>query len=136
MAAETPRTSDTTKQSIYRFKNGIAEQFVELPQIHNPDKNPKIERKSQFFKQMGSVSELGDNWRSSPSIVNFNNSFFEDMKTRMPEDSQVFYNSISQIPKSSINGKIQISSVKMSKDDKVAISDVLPTIIDWIEENL
>tara|TARA_B110000305_G_scaffold77034_2_gene86609 strand:- start:8009 stop:10981 length:2973 start_codon:yes stop_codon:yes gene_type:complete len=122
------------KQSIYRFKNGIAEQFVELPQIHNPDKNPKIERKSQFFKQMGSVSELGDNWRSSPSIVNFNNSFFEDMKTRMPEDSQVFYNSISQIPKSSINGKIQISSVKMSKDDKVAVSDLLPTIIDWIEE--
>ncbi|MFT6503857.1 MAG: ATP-dependent exoDNAse (exonuclease V) beta subunit [Crocinitomicaceae bacterium] len=122
------------KQSIYRFKNGIAEQFVELPQIHNPDKNPKIERKSQFFKQMGSVSELGDNWRSSPSIVNFNNSFFEDMKTRMPEDSRVFYNSISQIPKSSINGKIQISSEKMSKDDKVAVSDLLPTIIDWIEE--
>ncbi|MFT6923592.1 MAG: ATP-dependent exoDNAse (exonuclease V) beta subunit [Crocinitomicaceae bacterium] len=122
------------KQSIYRFKNGIAEQFVELPQIHNPDKNPKIERKSQFFKQMGSVSELGDNWRSSPSIVNFNNSFFEDMKTRMPEDSRVFYNSISQIPKSSINGKVQISSEKMSKDDKVAVSDLLPTIIDWIEE--
>lgn len=122
------------KQSIYRFKNGIAEQFVELPKIHNPDKNPKIERKSEFFMQMGSVSELGDNWRSSPSIVNFNNSFFEDLKTRMPEDSQVFYNSISQNPKSNINGKIKISSKKMLKDEKIDISDLLPTIIDWIEE--
>ncbi|NRA13236.1 MAG: UvrD-helicase domain-containing protein [Crocinitomicaceae bacterium] len=122
------------KQSIYRFKNGIAEQFVELPQIYNPDGNPKIAIKSDFFRQMGSVSELGDNWRSSPSIVNFNNVFFEDLKTRMPEDSQVFYNSISQQPKSSINGKIKISSKKMSKDDKITVSDLLPTIIDWIEE--
>src|SRR5690606_2939416 len=25
------------KQSIYRFKNGVAEQFVELPKIYNPE---------------------------------------------------------------------------------------------------
>jgi len=122
------------KQSIYRFKNGIAEQFVELPEIHNPDKNPKIDRKSNYFKQMGSVSELMDNWRSSPSIVHFNNSFFEELKTRMPNDSIDFYNSISQNPMTKVNGKIKISSKLMTKDDKVSVSELLPTIIEWIEE--
>ena len=31
------------KQSIYRFKNGLAEQFIALPEIYNPEKNAKIE---------------------------------------------------------------------------------------------
>jgi ATP-dependent exoDNAse (exonuclease V) beta subunit len=32
------------KQSIYRFKNGVAEQFVALPKIFNPEKDAKIQR--------------------------------------------------------------------------------------------
>ena len=47
--------------NFYRFKNGIAEQFIELPGIFNPEKNPKIEQKSAFFRQMGRVSELKNN---------------------------------------------------------------------------
>lgn len=122
------------KQSIYRFKNGIAEQFVELPEIYNPEKNPKIARKSNYFKQMGSLSELNENWRSSPSIVNFNNSFFEELKTKMPNDSIDFYNSITQIPMKKVNGKIHVSSELMTKDNKLTVDELLPTIIDWIEE--
>jgi hypothetical protein len=30
------------KQSIYRFNNGLAEQFVSLPKIFNPEKDVKI----------------------------------------------------------------------------------------------
>ena len=122
------------KQSIYRFKNGIAEQFVELPAIYNPDNNPNIALKSRFFEQMGTVAQLEDNWRSSPSIVQFNNTFFEALKTNMPEDSLGFYNSISQNPKATVNGRVQISSKLMKKDDKVAVGDLLPKIIEWIEE--
>lgn len=122
------------KQSIYRFKNGIAEQFVELPAIYNPDNIPSVALKSKFFEQMGSVSLLEDNWRSSPSIVHFNNTFFDALRTNMPEDSIEFYNSISQNPKAKVNGRIQIASKLMKKDDKVAIADLLPIIIDWIEQ--
>lgn len=121
------------KQSIYRFKNGIAEQFVELPKIYNPDKNPKIALKSNYFDQMGSVSELQDNWRSSPSIVNFNNSFFEELKTKMPAESIDFYNSVTQNPQGKVNGRIEIHSKEMDKDQKVKSEDLLPKIIDWIE---
>jgi len=30
------------KQSIYRFKNGVADQFVALPSLYNPENDPKI----------------------------------------------------------------------------------------------
>ena len=63
------------KQSIYRFKNGIAEQFVELPAIYNPEADPKIAATSSYFQERGSIERLENNWRSSPTIVNFNNTF-------------------------------------------------------------
>jgi len=118
------------KQSIYRFKNGVAEQFVALPKIYNPDNNPKIAQKSNYFNEMGSISELKDNWRSSPTIVGFNNTFFAQLKERMPLDSIDFYNSIEQHPKASKHGRIQI----VSKEEKIDPKDILPSIITWIED--
>jgi ATP-dependent exoDNAse (exonuclease V) beta subunit len=61
------------KQSIYRFKNGVAEQFVALPAIYNPENDPTTASNSAFFDQMGMVSPLLENYRSSEVIVNFNN---------------------------------------------------------------
>ncbi len=122
------------KQSIYRFKNGIAEQFIELPGIFNPEKNPKIEQKSAFFRQMGRVSELKNNWRSSPCIVKFNNAFFEELKTKMPSDSVDFYNSVHQNPMGEMNGRIEIHSKLMEKGQEINSEDLLPRIIEWIEE--
>ena len=122
------------KQSIYRFKNGIAEQFIELPGIFNPEKNPKIEQKSAFFRQMGRVSELKNNWRSSPCIVKFNNAFFEELKIKMPSDSVDFYNSVHQNPMGEMNGRIEIHSKLMEKGQEINSEDLLPRIIEWIEE--
>lgn len=118
------------KQSIYRFKNGVAEQFVELPQIYNPESIGEIELKSQLFKQMGETYSLEDNWRSSPTIVNFNNSFFEELKKKLSTTSMSFYNSVHQNPKSKLNGKIVIQSKETKKAEKL----LLPKIIEWIEE--
>jgi ATP-dependent exoDNAse (exonuclease V) beta subunit len=73
------------KQSIYRFNNGVAEQFVALPGIYNPEQNPEMERKSLFFKEQGELQELVNNYRSGFEIVGFNNRFFQDLKTKIPE---------------------------------------------------
>src|SRR5690606_31695214 len=48
------------KQAIYRFKNGVAEQFVELPGVYNPENSPEIAEISNYFKQMGRVETLED----------------------------------------------------------------------------
>ncbi len=121
------------KQSIYRFKNGIAEQFVALPQIYNPENDSRLAEKSNYFVQMGEVSDLKDNWRSSPTIVNFNNSFFELLKQKLSSDSIDFYNSTSQHPKSTKSGKISLRSRLLAKGEKYTSEDEVAQLIEWIE---
>jgi len=53
------------KQSIYRWRGGKAEQFIELGKAHNPFSNPN---KEQF--------SLDTNRRSYSQIIDFNNEFF------------------------------------------------------------
>lgn len=54
------------KQSIYRWRGGKAEQFIELGKGHNPFSNP--DRK---------LTRLDTNWRSYSQVISFNNDFFE-----------------------------------------------------------
>ena len=118
------------KQSIYRFKNGLAEQFVELPAIYNPGNDPKIAATSFYFQEMGSVERLQSNWRSSPTIVHFNNAFFEHFQTLLPGETSEFYNSVSQEPKSTKNGLIAIES----REDSDTHTEIVDQIIAWIEQ--
>jgi len=53
------------KQSIYRWRGGKAEQFIELSKYKNPFVNPD----KKLFS-------LETNWRSYSEIINFNNQFF------------------------------------------------------------
>ncbi|WP_298149790.1 exodeoxyribonuclease V subunit beta [Flavobacterium sp.] len=54
------------KQSIYRWRGGKAEQFIELGKAHNPFNNPD---KALF--------SLDTNWRSYSQVIDFNNDFFK-----------------------------------------------------------
>lgn len=118
------------KQSIYRFKNGVAEQFVALPKIYNPENDPSISQKSIYFDQMGTVKSLDDNWRSSPTVVDFNNTFFPLLKEQLPEAAKEFYNSIFQNAKSKLPGLVEIHSQEEKKSDL----DLIPLIIAKIQE--
>ena len=53
------------KQSIYRWRGGKAEQFIELSKDVNPFNNPE----KKLFS-------LKTNWRSYSNIIDFNNQFF------------------------------------------------------------
>ncbi len=96
------------KQSIYRFKNGVAEQFIALPEIYNPEQEPSIQLRSQFFQKMGTVEGLEDNWRSAAEIVNFNNQFFGELLQFMPESGQEFYKHLKQNPKGKPGGYVEL----------------------------
>ena len=54
------------KQSIYRWRGGKAEQFIELSKTKNPFNNPEKE-----------LFSLDTNYRSYSQIIEFNNDFFE-----------------------------------------------------------
>ncbi len=128
------------KQSIYRFKNGLAEQFVALPEIYNPDNDPKIGERSAYFSSMGVMLPLEDNWRSAKIIVDFNNHFFELLKQELADEFKPFYNSIAQHPKSTKKGYIEIISKEIPKkgtsnDDEGEIdsNNELKLLLDWIK---
>ena len=118
------------KQSIYRFKNGLAEQFISLPKIYNPDNDSELNRKSNYFSETGELSQLDSNYRSSPTIVNFNNSFFEAMKLKMTDVSANYYNSIVQLPMSEKNGLIHI----LSEEKETNTSEIVSQLEEWIEQ--
>ncbi len=118
------------KQSIYRFKNGLAEQFIELPKIYNPEKNTQLTQVSNYFNEMGNMEELEFNFRSSPTIVQFNNSFFEDLKKTMSDKTASYYKSIYQTPRSESNGLVTIISKEYKTDDE----QIVGQMIEWIEE--
>lgn len=122
------------KQSIYRFKNGLAEQFVALPKIYNPSNDPDLELKSKYFERMGIKNNLEDNWRSHQEIVRFNNEFFTDLSLKLPPYSSAFYADLKQNPKGKAGGGICIESRIEDPDAELRKTEVLHLISGWVEE--
>jgi ATP-dependent exoDNAse (exonuclease V) beta subunit len=86
------------KQSIYRFRGGKAEQFIDLYGDTNP------------FTVEKEVSNLPYNYRSAKEIVDFNNSFFSFLaeKFQKPAYRELFQES-GQIPKEDLPGYVDIT---------------------------
>lgn len=127
------------KQSIYRWRNGLAEQFVALPGIYNPQKDKDIEVVSRYFEVNGKKTNLPNNYRSAPEIVTFNNQLFEYLVTHEPKFNSPFYDGLTQIAKSTKKGYIElISEVNKIENEDASKSNVpdthLKKILHWINE--
>ena len=118
------------KQSIYRFNNGLAEQFVSLPRIFNPEKDAKIERISNFFKEQGIKENLGNNFRSAKEIVTFNNELFELLKQLLNDYHKDFYDSIKQEVVSDLEGFVRLISMESDPN----LDTLILPILDCIEQ--
>lgn len=118
------------KQSIYRFNNGLADQFVSLPAIYNPENNALTQRQSEYFALRGEKKELTSNFRSSKQVVAFNNLLFEKLIDNLSEKSARFYSSYRQIAQSDKEGFVQITS----QDKKTFDGDLTASITDIIEK--
>ena len=95
------------KQSIYRWRGGDVQQFVELPTIHrtdylkeqfelNPETGTLIAQREAALIANEQVENLDHNYRSSSTVVNFNNGLFSSLKPAMPESLQKMYDSNEQ----------------------------------------
>lgn len=118
------------KQSIYRFKNGVADQFVSLPGIYNPEENVEIERKSNFFKEQGIEQILENNFRSRKNIVNFNNLFYSSIVRYLSNSQKEFYKDVYQNPKGQDGGYIEVISKKLNSKEEI---DIIPQLFEWVD---
>ncbi|MFM6946614.1 MAG: UvrD-helicase domain-containing protein [Flavobacteriales bacterium] len=99
------------KQSIYRFNNGLAEQFVALPSLYNPEGDAHMAQMSQRFEISGQKKSLDDNYRSAEQIVEFNNVLFAALAKSLPTDQAPFYADLRQTPQANKSGYIRIESL-------------------------
>lgn len=85
------------KQSIYRWRNGEVEQFVQLPKIFSKDEITAQLREQEQSLQLNHHPEVLEiNFRSKENIINFNNSFFDFLSNATPYDFTSVYSGASQ----------------------------------------
>ena len=103
------------KQSIYRWRGGKAEQFIELSKDHNPFNNPEKV-----------LEHLDKNYRSYSQIIEFNNDFFKLLSSEfLHEDYKDLYENHShQKSNAKTGGYVNISfipKIEESEDDEEAL---------------
>src|SRR5690606_10712550 len=96
------------KQSIYRWRGGKAEQFIELGKNDPPFNNK--DRK---------VFQLETNWRSHSQVIDFNNAFFIFTANRFEhEDYQSLYSKSAQLTNYKKEGFVRLEFVEQNEEDE------------------
>ncbi|GAB3709348.1 UvrD-helicase domain-containing protein [Flavobacterium koreense] len=100
------------KQSIYRWRGGKAEQFIEL----SKDKNPFVNPSKELFP-------LGINWRSYDQVIDFNNKFFKFLASKFTNEDykDLYENHSHQEFNDKKGGYVNVSFIP--KIDKEEVSD-------------
>ncbi len=84
------------KQAIYRWRSGDARQFEMLPGLIKDGTDPLLDDREKALKMHFREESLAMNHRSSPVIVDFNNSFFRSAVTLLPENYAPLYSASAQ----------------------------------------
>ncbi|WP_298285095.1 UvrD-helicase domain-containing protein [uncultured Lutibacter sp.] len=101
------------KQSIYRWRGGKAEQFINLSSKEiAPTNNP--------FYVPKKLQNLETNYRSFSEIINFNNKFFQHISQFLSNAnySNLYFNGNNQNTTTNIGGFVQLSFVEKSNEDE------------------
>lgn len=103
------------KQSIYRWRGGKAEQFIELSKDNNPFNNPDKK-----------LEHLDKNYRSYSQVIDFNNEFFKLISEQFehPDYKDLYENHSYQKTNSKTGGYVNISfipKVETNEDDEEAL---------------
>ena len=125
------------KQAIYRWRGGEVEQFSEMPNhIH-----PNLAENSLYLERQQSVNNhfyeknLSVNFRSTETIINFNNQFFDNVIDGLPERIQQIYINHSQEIKAV--GKAGYVSVEFLQNDgykENTVDNILTVINECIND--
>lgn len=112
------------KQSIYRWRGGEVEQFVELPyQIFKGELLPNQNELEKAIQRSHEEVKLVSNWRSAKSLVHFNNDFFNCLKGTLSDNLQAIYKAHEQKAEISDEGYVQIDFTDKSNHTKLDIME-------------
>lgn len=122
-----------SKQSIYRWRSGDAEQFRKLPKISGRLEYPLLEERERPFVSNYIERKLDKNYRSAGELVDFNNAFFSYAAERLPESVRPAYKGLEQeAVKIDMPGKISISII--DPDDGEIHSAYAEKLLSYVRE--
>jgi len=93
------------KQSIYRWRSGYVEQFISLPELPPEFDMPFA---AKMFDDNKEFIRLVTNYRSSQSVIEFNNSLFPKLAEKMPACREV-YQEVIQEKNSNKTGYVRLA---------------------------
>ena len=95
------------KQSIYRWRGGKAEQFIELSKDENPFNNPDKK-----------IEHLDKNYRSYSQIIDFNNDFFRLIASEFEQEDykDLYENHSHQYTNAKTGGYVNISFIPKTEE--------------------
>ncbi len=121
------------KQSIYRWRGGKADQFIDLVEdAQNPSQS-----ELEWAYALQHIS-LDNNWRSGSEIVNFNNRFFTHFASVFESESfQSLYESSSQKAQSFEGGFVSLEFLEYPHQKKDVFDEAqISRITEIVKENL
>lgn len=122
------------KQAIYRFRGGDVDQFAQLPELTNKQDFPDAEIKEATLKNAGEILNLDTNYRSSESIIEFNNALFESAVKSLGPKYESIYSGHHQKVASKEKGYVEL--LEIPKGDKEnTFEQVLEQVEDCISRN-
>jgi ATP-dependent exoDNAse (exonuclease V) beta subunit len=121
------------KQSIYRWRSSYVDQFIQLPGIPSEFSMPSAE---QTFKNNARGVALQVNYRSSTSVIDFNNGLFPELAKQLPAFQEV-YDEVLQIKSKDKIGFVRVAGNHLlSKDDNEADAFMEKEILSAIQSCL
>ncbi len=123
------------KQSIYRWRGGVSEQFTSLPKIFPEDAPALIKCKEPALQANFQEVKLNANYRSFVEVIDFNNRFFTHMKELVGAASEDYKDVIQLFDKKKTGGSVEIQLFDKSlKHHDAAYADALDRKLEELQE--
>ena len=122
------------KQAIYRWRAGEVELFNKLPEIYAAE-GELYKLYEQNFEREHEILNLKNNYRSRKEIVEFNNMFYDSIKTHLGEFDSVYDKHI-QNPIRNEGGyvKVEVLDKEKVKENEFYVIKTLEAINESIED--
>lgn len=112
------------KQSIYRWRNASVKQFSLLPKIENPSGSQIIVEREESLTRNFEARLLNTNYRSEPTVVNFNNQLFEHLSSvKLLAGTQEIYKGHAQLMRSGNESDIGYVSIQTERIERDVLDE-------------
>lgn len=123
------------KQAIYRFRNGEVELFTGLPKLLSDGDSLLNRSREKLFENQFEEKYLNVNYRSNKHIVEFNNDFFNFLKSKESNRFENNYAHHEQKINSNNDGFVKLDLIE-AKNVSEYSENRLPKILDFIENSI